>query len=253
VAIGGSDNILHPHGARPAICTERTGVETRLNAVDGRIGESTMLAHEEVWTAIDTLAERNGLSPSGLARRSGLDPTTFNKSKRFAPDGRPRWPSTESIAKILTATETSVQDFFGASTPRIRNEAAGLSVPLLGEAHAGFDVPGTAAGPAAAPHPARVIHFPDQRHEPLYALTVIGDSMQPLYRDGDILFVSPNATMTPGDRVVVKLRESQLAVKILSERQGARFRFHAVNPDHSDQWFDTGDVSWMAKIVYATQ
>ena len=51
--------------------------------------------------ALDRLAARAKLSPSGLAKRSGLDPTTFNKSKRITPDGRPRWPSTESVAKAL--------------------------------------------------------------------------------------------------------------------------------------------------------
>ena len=60
-----------------------------------------MLTHAQVWSAIDRLAARAGLSASGLARRAGLDPTTFNKSKRITPEGRARWPSTESIAKAL--------------------------------------------------------------------------------------------------------------------------------------------------------
>ncbi|MGH6675657.1 MAG: helix-turn-helix transcriptional regulator, partial [Xanthobacteraceae bacterium] len=63
-----------------------------------------MLTHAQVWAAIDRLAERAGLSASGLARRAGLDPTTFNKSKRVTPSARARWPSTESIAKALAAT-----------------------------------------------------------------------------------------------------------------------------------------------------
>ena len=54
-----------------------------------------MLTHAQIWTALDRLAERAGLSPSGLARKAGLDPTTFNKSKRITGDGRERWPSTE--------------------------------------------------------------------------------------------------------------------------------------------------------------
>jgi phage repressor protein C with HTH and peptisase S24 domain len=60
-----------------------------------------MLTHAQVWSAIDRLATRAGLSASGLAKRAGLDPTTFNKSKRFTAEGRARWPSTESIAKAL--------------------------------------------------------------------------------------------------------------------------------------------------------
>ena len=62
------------------------------------------MKHEDVWRAIDTLAAEHGLSASGLAKRSGLDATTFNPSKRTMPDGRARWPSTESVAKVLDAT-----------------------------------------------------------------------------------------------------------------------------------------------------
>jgi len=52
-----------------------------------------MLTHNQIWTAIDRLAARAKLSPSGLAKKAGLDPTTFNKSKRVTPEGRQRWPS----------------------------------------------------------------------------------------------------------------------------------------------------------------
>lgn len=65
-----------------------------------------MLTHAQVWYAVDKLAEQNGYSTSGLAKRAGLDPTTFNKSKRFSDGTKERWPSTESIAKILNVTGT---------------------------------------------------------------------------------------------------------------------------------------------------
>src|SRR5215475_3761334 len=70
-----------------------------------------LLRHADIWQAIDQLASEHGYSPSGLARRAGLDPTTFNKSKRVAQDGRPRWPSTESIAKILEASGATLGEF----------------------------------------------------------------------------------------------------------------------------------------------
>lgn len=70
-----------------------------------------MFTHSEIWNAVDKLAQDNGYSPSGLAKKAGLDPTTFNKSKRVSPDGKPRWPSTESISKILTVTNTKLSDF----------------------------------------------------------------------------------------------------------------------------------------------
>ncbi len=70
-----------------------------------------MFTHEEIWAAIDKLAKENNYSTSGLAKKAGLAPTTFNKSKRFTKDGKPRWPSTESISKILFATDTQIVEF----------------------------------------------------------------------------------------------------------------------------------------------
>ena len=100
-----------------------------------------MMKHEDIWRAIDTLAAENGLSASGLAKRSGLDPTTFNVSKRVMPDGRNRWPSTESVAKVLNATGASLEAFTslvsGARTLASNLVRPARRVPLIGLAQAG--------------------------------------------------------------------------------------------------------------------
>ncbi|MGY3580401.1 phage repressor protein C with HTH and peptisase S24 domain [Bradyrhizobium sp. USDA 4504] len=92
------------------------------------------LTHAQVWAALDRLAERAGLSPSGLAKQSGLDPTTFNKSKRVTGDGRERWPSTESLSKALAASNASMETFVQLLGDGARG---GQSVPLIGFAQAG--------------------------------------------------------------------------------------------------------------------
>src|SRR5881409_612418 len=97
-----------------------------------------MLTHGQVWAALDRLAERAGLSPSGLARRAGLDPTTFNKSKRVTADGRTRWPSTESVAKALAATGTTMETFLRLIEETGRT-AIKKTVPLIGLSQAAND------------------------------------------------------------------------------------------------------------------
>src|ERR1700721_3085578 len=92
-----------------------------------------MLTHTQLWTALDRLAARAGLSASGLAKAAGLDPTSFNKSKRITPEGRERWPSTESVAKALAATNSSLDTFVQLIGDAART---GRSVPLLGFAQA---------------------------------------------------------------------------------------------------------------------
>ena len=113
-----------------------------------------MLSHERVWAAIDALAARYSLSASGLAKRAGLDSTAFNKSKRQSADGRPRWPSTESLAKIIEATNSSLDELFSLieGKPSLARPLPTQSstVPLIGFAQAGaggfFDDAGFPAG-----------------------------------------------------------------------------------------------------------
>src|SRR5690606_30320258 len=142
-----------------------------------------MLRHPDIWKAIDRLAAKHGLSASGLARRSGLDPTTFNKSKRVGPDGRLRWPSTESISKILDATGEPMGGFLALIGERARRGLA-RKVPLLGYAQAGaegyFDDDGYPTGRGWDE-----IEFPAIGDPNAYALKVTGDSMEPVYRKGD--------------------------------------------------------------------
>ena len=150
-----------------------------------------MLTHNQIWTAIDRLAARAKLSPSGLAKKSGLDPTTFNKSKRITPEGRPRWPSTESVAKALAATSTKVDTFVTLITESGKH-AAIHAVPLIGFAEAGaggyFDDGGFPVGKGW-----EEIAFPSVTDEHAYALEISGDSMKPAYRKGDVIVVSPAA------------------------------------------------------------
>ncbi len=90
-----------------------------------------MLTHDKIWQAIDDLAHMNKLSASGLARKAGLDPTSFNKSKRQTTSGRLRWPSTESIAKALSATSTSLESFMSLVAGEKSNAIASSAKPAF--------------------------------------------------------------------------------------------------------------------------
>jgi phage repressor protein C with HTH and peptisase S24 domain len=209
-----------------------------------------MLTHAQVWSAIDRLAARAGLSASGLARRAGLDPTTFNKSKRITSQGRARWPSTESIAKALAATGTSFDTF----VTLIDAGAGGGArpVPLLGFAEAGaggyFDDGGFPAGEGWDE-----IAFPAVTDEHAYALEVSGQSMEPAYRDGDVILVSPSAPIRRGDRVVVRTKDGEVLAKELKRRTAKTIELKSLNAQHPDRTLAMIDVLWIARILWASQ
>jgi phage repressor protein C with HTH and peptisase S24 domain len=211
------------------------------------------LTHAKVWSAIDALARRYNLSASGLARRAGLDPTSFNKSKRVTGEGRPRWPTTESIAKVLEATGASFENFSALVTAEPRGAGARAQpIPLIGLTQAGavgfFDDGGFPVGQGWDQ-----IRFPRVDDENAYALEVTGDSMQPLYRDGDILIVSPNSAPRKGDRVVLRTTDGEVMAKVLVRRTAKTIELASFNPSHPNLTFHVDCIDWIARIVWASQ
>lgn len=207
------------------------------------------LTHDQIWSALDRLAARAGLSPSGLARRAGLDPTTFNKSKRVTTDGRERWPSTESIAKALAATNASIEAFVALIGETARPVQ---SVPLLSYAAAGsaahFDDNGFPTGKGWDE-----IALPSANDEHAFALEIAGDALRPAYRDGDVLLISPATAVRRGDRVVVKLRSGEMLVKELKRRTAKALELASLHPAHEEQTWPTSEVAWIARIVWVSQ
>lgn len=218
-----------------------------------------MISHDTIWDAIDALAARHGLSPSGLARLAGLDSTAFNRSKRVSKDGRERWPSMESIAKVLDATDESMNDFWAGgggyeqiSAGDMLGATPAATVPLLGFAQAGsggfFDSGGFPAGQGWDE-----VRLPQADENGTYALEVAGDSMLPLYRDGDIIVVSPSEQLRRGDRVVVRTRDGEVMAKILHRQTEKTLELHSLNPDHPPRTLKSEEIDWVARILWASQ
>ena len=209
-----------------------------------------MLTHTQIWRAIDALAARHGLSPSGLAKQAGLDPTTFNKSKRGTANGKLRWPSTESLAKILSATGASLEDFVALVGEGARARAR--MVPLIGMAQAGakgyFDDAGFPAGTGW-----EEIAFPELSDEHAYALEITGDSMLPVYRDGDRIVVSPTGSLRRGDRVVVKTHAGEVMAKQLGRMTAQRIELKSFNPAFEDMSFALSEIAFVHRIIWASQ
>ena len=193
-----------------------------------------MLKHAEIWSAIDQLAADHGFSPSGLARRAGLDPTTFNKSKRVARDGRPRWPSTESIAKILEATGAPLSTFVAYFGPAQASNGNLKRIPVIGYTQAGgqgyFDDAGYPTGTGWDE-----LMFPEITDPHAYALEISGDSMEPVYRDGDTVI------------------EGEVMAKQLARRGAKKVELLSLNAAHGERTINVEEISFIHRIIWASQ
>jgi phage repressor protein C with HTH and peptisase S24 domain len=208
------------------------------------------LSHAKLWKAVDNLARREGLSASGLAIRAGLDATSFNPSKRFGPGDppRPRWPSTESLTRVLEAMHISLGDFADLA----EDASAPATLPLLGLAQAGadgfFDDAGLPTGDGwdqtELPRPV----------EGRFSLEINGDSMVPLYRPGDRVIVDRAlTTVRKGDRVVVRTTTGETVAKELLALTATTVTLGSINPAYPPRVLPRSEVGWMARILWVSQ
>jgi phage repressor protein C with HTH and peptisase S24 domain len=208
-----------------------------------------MFSHKHIWSAIDALAARYGHSPSGLARAAGLDPTTFNKSKRLGPQGRLRWPSTESLSKILVVTGASIEDFV-ALLSRGGARAPSRMVPFLKlkelSKKKAFDGEGKLALKAW-----ERVSFPDLNDDTAFAIEVMGDAAAPVFRNGDVVVVSPTAELRKDDRVLVKTKDGWALMR-LARRTAKKIELKPLNgASDGGGVLDRASVEWIARVVWA--
>ena len=209
------------------------------------------LSYQEIWTGLENLAAAKGLSLSGMAQKAGLDPTSFNKSKRIGTDGRKRWPSTESMNKVFHAMNITVFEFMeyaGISCPYPQH-----TIPLLGLVKAGRNGYFDTDGNPILNDDWDGIEFPLSNDKKIYALEVSGNSMEPVYREGDKLVVSPEAEVRKNDRVVVKLQTGEIMVKELTHKSAKQIELKSLNPSYDPIILTPSDVCLMARVLWVSQ
>jgi phage repressor protein C with HTH and peptisase S24 domain len=243
-------------GPRPLIGASGDMVTTAIGQVEPGIQPASILTHAWIWSAIDLLAERHALSPSALARRAGLDPTTFNPSKRITAGGNPRWPSTASLAKVLEATSTTLDEF--ASLHAMRP----MQTKSVGFADSTDD-------PRAAPilaeiRNAQVPNWPPQaerrqdsqsalRIRSPFGLTVADDSLEPVYSRGNTLIVSIGAATRPGDKVVLEQRDEQPSARLFLGENSDEVVVGSLVCDGHVAHLERASIDWMGRIVWVRQ
>ena len=210
-----------------------------------------MLSHEGVWAAIDLVAKSKGLSTSALAKKAGLDATTFNSSKRVTAEGKRRWPSTESISKVLNVTGTSLTEFV-SFTGDPGSAPGQWRLPIIRSAQAAkdgfFDEDGNPMGQNWD-----AVQVMDMGRDGVFALEVGGHGTMPVYRKGDIIVVSPSAEVRKGDRVVVKTTHGKILVRELIRRSKRRVELREFSHHKKQTVVQMDDVNWIARIIWAGQ
>lgn len=200
-----------------------------------------MFTHDDIWNAIDALADANGLSTSGLAKEAGLDPTTFNKSKRQTAEGKLRWPSTESLSKILFITQTSLDDFLSIINER-RIHTSDWEVPAFDEKDLNPDF----LTAVKQGHKDRLLLFPNGRDH-VVSIEIQSDIFAPDYPKGTLLLIDTQPNIRRNDHVIICIGNNHYYNGLIQKETAGKI---TLNPDTE---FDKNDIHWMARILWASQ
>ena len=234
-----------------------------------------MLQHADVWRGIDKLAAKHGLSASGLARRAGLDPTAFNPSKRITREGRPRWPSTESLSKILTVTGEPFVDFVlltgasgGEASSNGHGGAAGFdqaavggrvvarttarTIPVIALERLAsgdcFDSAGHPTGPEWG-H----LDFAGAAGREAFGVEITGTDFDPVYRDGDTLIASRTAEIRRNDRIILATAAGTAMVRKVVRHDADGYYLEAIRQPGQPHFVPQDQVRFAARILWVSQ
>lgn len=210
-----------------------------------------MFTHKDIWAAIDQHANDMGYSPSSLAKAAGLDPTAFNKSKRMSTSGKPRWPSTESIAKILEATNTDTAAFMALINAPARGTAPPASVkplPFLSSHDAERDGLFTSARKPDTSKWA-TYHYKEHDIDPQsFAIKATDNMFTPVLRNGHIAIAHRIEMPQTGQRILAKHCANGLFLYDVYDRKDSTLTFLPVDPNKKARTDDIADYDWFAAV-----
>lgn len=206
------------------------------------------MKHEHVWNAVDKLAKLNGLSPSGLAKKADLDSTTFNKSKRVRSDGKKRFPSLESINKIIGACNITFEQFYKLVDKEINDDIPN-SIPYIKFSSIEKIKSNTQNDIDTLKW--NRIKFPDSRHN-LYAVELDYDN-DSIFKNGTTLILSQNSEIRRGDKVLIQYKDGSIFIGQFVRRTATTIEISDLTNVPKDLALSINDISYINRILWVSQ
>ena len=210
------------------------------------------MRYEQIWNAVDKLAKQNGLSPSGLAKKAGLDSTTFNKSKRVRADGKKRWPSLDSINKVLEVCNLSFEEFYKLTKENTASKEIELTNPIPYAKYSSLKKLEKIEKSIIDTSSWKKVSFPDSA-ENLYAIDIDVVKFAPIYRFGSVLIASKNSEIRRGDRIIIINNSGEIMINEFLKRTAGSIILADLTDSSKEQEVLIKNIKLINRIVWASQ
>lgn len=126
-------------------------------------------------------------------------------------------------------------------------EPVTLRVPVVGTARAGDEEGHYVEIDYPPGHGDGYVRYPT-RDGNAYAVRIKGDSMRPRIQPGEYVVLEPNATISPGDEVLVRTVEGRSMVKKFGSRRSGIVELLSINEKHGPISIDVSSVEFMHHV-----
>lgn len=99
------------------------------------------------------------------------------------------------------------------------------------------------------------VDFPGIDDPGAIAFEITGKRFEPIYREGDIVIVSPKAEVKLGDRVAIKTKTGTLDAYMFGSEDDRDYVLKAIQPsdDAIAVFLPKAEVEWIGRIIWASQ
>lgn len=177
---------------------------------------------------IAELCARVGIKSSDLARQIGMRPATLRTYIRGEREPRPALA--EKLADALECSVNEIMGYDANGGPPLKDYKE-TQIPLYGNAAAGL---GADVTDVTSPVEYIGAHPALASSNAGYAVFVVGTSMEPRYREGEIVYVKPGKPPRKGDDVVVQIEDGKTRTAVVKEYVSAsddQVTLRQYNPD----------------------
>ena len=168
---------------------------------------------------IRNIRKRLDLSQLALAQKVGISDSYLSKIEK----GNIETPGRELIANIAGALNVSVGELFGEVARVTTRLIPLLSLVQAGE-WTGIRYPGIAEDYIET----------DLVAANLFALRVHGDSMEPLFHEGETIIINPDFEVLPGNYCVAKIDDDNATTLKQLKKIDTVYFLHPLNPAYED-------------------
>lgn len=185
----------------------------------------------------------------GLAKKSGLDSTTFNRSKRKRPDGKNRWPSLDSLNKVFEFCNITFEEFYkyGETDNPPENLNTIPYIKLSGVSKREYCQDGEICTANW-----ETICFPDGTKN-LYAMEIDNTDYAPLYKFGTTLILAKHSEIRRNDRVAVFKKDGAFLLAEFIRRKPRTLELQNLNAPEESFSENIDDILFLSRIVWASQ